>query len=67
MKTGTVPYWPCGGDVLTRALDATGRLVTRPVATREAASLIAFYGENPESAALKAAVAKARDWARAAG
>jgi hypothetical protein len=66
MKSGAVPYWPCGGEVLTRALNASGRLVTRPVTADEARGLIVFYGDRAEAAALTVALAKAQDWGRAA-
>jgi len=66
MKAGAVPYWPCGGEVLTRALDASGRLVARPVAADEARRLIGFYGAGAEAAALTAALDGSAAWARAA-
>ncbi len=66
MKAGVVPYWPCGGEVLTRVLDASGRLVARPVAAEETRRLIAFYGDGAEGAALRRALAAALDWRRAA-
>ena len=66
MKAGAVPYWPCGGDVLTRALDAAGRLVARPVTVEEARRLIGLYGEGAEAAALRRALAAAARWRQAA-
>lgn len=66
MRAGAVPYWPCGGEVLTRALDASGRLVARPVAAGEARRLIGFYGEGAEAITLRAALAAASRWRRAA-
>ena len=66
MKAGAVPYWPCGGDVLTRALDAAGRLVARPVTVEEARRLIGFYGAGAEAITLRAALAAAARWHRAA-
>lgn len=66
MKLGALPYWPCGGEVLTRHLDASGRLTVRPVAADEAHRLIGFYGDGPEAASLHGALAKAEDWRRAA-
>lgn len=66
MKSGAIPYWPCGGEVLTRGLDAKGRLVARPVTADEARRLIVFYGAEAEAAALTDALAKAQDWRRAA-
>jgi hypothetical protein len=66
MRPGAVPYWPCGGEVLTRALDASGRLVARPVTADEAHRLIGLYGEGAEAAALRGALAAAAQWRRAA-
>jgi hypothetical protein len=66
MKAGEVPYWPCGGEVLTRALDASGRLVARPVTADEAQRLIGVYGAGAEGAALQRALAGAAQWRRAA-
>ncbi len=66
MKTSAVPYWPCGGEVLTRALDTSGRLVARPVTAEEARRLMEFYSDGAEAAALTDALAKAQDWRRAA-
>ena len=65
MKAGGVPYWPCGGEVLTRRLDADGRLTVRAVDAAEAARLSAFYGEDAQGAALRAACARAEEWRRA--
>jgi hypothetical protein len=66
VKTGAVPYWSCGGEVLTRALDTAGQLVARPVATHEARQLIGFYVEGSEATALRTALAAAAQWRRAA-
>lgn len=66
MKTGAVPYWSCGGEVLTRALDTAGRLVARPIAPQEARRLIGFYVEGSEATALRTALAAAAQWRRAA-
>jgi hypothetical protein len=66
MKIGAVPYWPCGGEVLTRALDANGRLVARPVAADEARRLIVFYDTGAEAAALTDALKATANWRRAA-
>lgn len=66
MKAGAVPYWPCGGEVLTRALDAAGRIVARPVAPDETRRLIGFYGAGAEGAALRAAQAAVERWRLAA-
>lgn len=66
MKSGAVPYWSCGGEVLTRALDASGQFVARPVTADEAGRLIGFYGAEAEGAALRRALAAAALWRRAA-
>ena len=66
MKMGAVPYWSCGGEVLTRALDANGRLVARPVAADEVRGLIAFYDTRAEAAALTDALNATVKWSRAA-
>jgi hypothetical protein len=66
VKAGAVPYWHCGGEVLTRCLDREGGLVARAVGADEAAALAAFYGGGPEGAALAAAMRKVDAWLRAA-
>lgn len=66
MKAGSVPYWHCGGEMLTRALSADGRIVARALDTQEAARLAAFYGDGPEGAALAVALKGAERWRRAA-
>lgn len=66
MRKGAVPYWHCGGEVLTRTLDRHGRLAARAVGADEAAALAALYGGGPEGAALAAAVRKAAAWKRSA-
>lgn len=67
MKAGATPYWACGGEVLTRALDRDGRLTVRPVPPAEATALAAFYADRPEGAALTAARRRTAAWVRAAG
>lgn len=66
MKRGAIPYWSCGGEVLTRALDTCGRLIARPVTADEARRLIGFYGDSAEASALHAALLTADDWRHAA-
>jgi hypothetical protein len=68
MKAGCVPYWPCGGEVLTRCLDRDGRLATRALGAEEAAALLdRVYRSTAEGAALQAALTGAALWRRAAG
>lgn len=66
MRPGVIPYWSCGGEVLTRALDSAGRLVARPVPADDAARLIDFHRADAEAAALRRALAAAAAWRRAA-
>jgi hypothetical protein len=67
MRAGAVPYWSCGGEVLTRCLDADGRLAARAVGAAEAARLAELYGDGAEGAALRAARVRTEAWRRASG
>ncbi len=65
MRPGACPYWHCGGDILTRALDRDGALVARPVGPDEAHRLLALYDEA-QASRLARAIAAADAWRRAA-
>lgn len=65
MKAGSVPYWHCGGEVLTRGLDLNGRIGARALGVEDARRLAGFYGDDVEGRALNTALEAAAAWARA--